>query len=187
MSGYGKFFQSQGLADLQIEDGVVDFAPAQHASSTIVGVDHRFPDGLALRAELFEKTTHSARPRYENLFDPLVLLPELRPGRVRIAPERGEARGLEVLLNATHPFSWWVGYSFAHADDVIDDERVPRSWDQRNALSGGVAHDFGPWTLSAVLNVHTGWPVTTLSLVPSNAPNAVDGWSPSQARATPSA
>ncbi len=80
---YGKFFQSQGLADLQIEDGVVDFAPAQHASSTIVGVDHRFPDGLSLRAELFEKTTHSARPRYENLFDPLVLLPELRPGRVQ--------------------------------------------------------------------------------------------------------
>lgn len=172
---YGKFFQSQGLADLQIEDGIVDFAPAQRASSTIVGVDHRFPDGLALRAELFEKTTSSARPRYENLFDPLVLLPELRPGRARIAPDRGEARGAEVLLSATHPFSWWLGYSFASADDVIEGHNVPRSWDQRNALSAGVTHDVGPWTLSAVLNVHTGWPVTTLTLVPSNAPDAVDG------------
>ena len=172
---HGKFFQSQGLADLQVEDGVVDFAPAQHASSTIVGIDHRFPDGLAVRAELFEKTTHGARPRYENLFDPLVLLPELRPGRVRIAPERGEARGLEVLLSATHPFSWWLGYSFAHADDVIDGQNVPRSWDQRDALNAGITHDVGPWTLSAVLNAHTGWPATTLSLVPSNAPNAVDG------------
>jgi hypothetical protein len=172
---YGKFFQSQGLADLQIEDGVVDFAPAQHAASTIVGVDHRFPDGLALRAELFRKTTDSARPRYENLFDPLVLLPELRPGRVRIAPERGEARGLEVVLSATRPFSWWLGYSLARADDVIEGENVPRSWDQRNALNAGVTHDVGPWALSAVLNTHTGWPVTTLSLVPSNAPNAVGG------------
>ncbi|HUO67773.1 MAG TPA: TonB-dependent receptor [Gammaproteobacteria bacterium] len=172
---YGEFFQSQGLAELQIEDGVVDFAPAQRATSTIVGVDHRFPDGLALRAELFEKTTHDARPRYENLFDPLVLLPELRPGRVLVAPERGEARGGEVLLSATRPFSWWLGYSFARADDVIDGQNVPRSWDQRNALNAGVTHDVGPWTLSAVLNVHTGWPVTTLSLVPSNAPNAVDG------------
>jgi len=135
----------------------------------------RFPDGLAVRAELFEKTTHGARPRYENLFDPLVLLPELRPGRVRIAPERGEARGLEVLLSATHPFSWWLGYSFAHADDVIDGQNVPRSWDQRDALNAGITHDVGPWTLSAVLNAHTGWPATTLSLVPSNAPNAVDG------------
>jgi len=172
---YGRFFQSQGLGELQIEDGVVDFAPAQLASSTIVGLDHRFPDGLSLRAELFEKTTHDARPRYENLFDPLVLLPELRPGRVRVAPERGESRGLEVLLSATRPFGWWLGYSFSRADDVIDGENVPRSWDQRNALNAGVTQDVGPWTLSAVLNVHTGWPVTTLSLVPSSAPNAVDG------------
>jgi hypothetical protein len=172
---YGKFFQSQGLTNLQIEDGVVDFAPAQHASSTVFGVDHRFPDGLALRTELFEKTTHDARPRYENLFDPLVLLPELRPGRVRIAPDLGEARGLEVSLSAEHPFSWWLAYSLSHANDVMNGHDVPRSWDQRNALTAGVAHDVGPWTLSAVLSAHTGWPATTLSLVPSNAPNAVDG------------
>src|SRR5205814_2380088 len=94
---YGRFFQSQGLIDLQIEDGIVEFAPAQHAAQTIVGLDHRFPDGLALRAELFRKTTHNPRPRYENLFDPLVLLPELRPGRVRIAPERGEADGVVAV------------------------------------------------------------------------------------------
>jgi hypothetical protein len=173
---YGRFFQSQGLADLQIEDGVVEFAPAQRAAQTILGLDHRFPAGLALRAELFSKTTHSVRPRFENLFDPLVLLPELRPGRVRIAPERGEARGLEMLLSgAQHPLSWWVGYSLASADDVIAGESVPRSWDQRQALNAGVTRDVGAWTLSAVANVHTGWPTTALNLVPSSAPNAVDG------------
>jgi hypothetical protein len=172
---YGRFFQSQRLSDLQIEDGVVEFAPAQHAAHTIVGVDHRFPDGLALRAELFHKTTHSPRPRYENLFDPLVLLPELKPGRVLVAPERGEARGLEVLLSSSSPQSWWLGYSLARADDVIDGERVPRSWDQRQAVNAGVTRDVGAWTLSAVATWHTGWPMTTLTLVPSNAPNAVDG------------
>jgi hypothetical protein len=174
-ASYGRFFQSQSLTELQIEDGVVDFAPAQRAAHTIIGVDHRFPDGLALRAELFRKTTHNARPRYENLYDPLVLLPELRPGRVLVAPDRGEARGLEVLLSAERPFSWWLGYSLAAADDVIGGETVPRSWDQRHALDAGVTHDFGAWTLSAVANLHTGWPTTTLSLTPSNAPNAVDG------------
>ena len=172
---YGRFFQSQQLTELQIEDGVVAFAPAQDAEHAIVGLDHRFPDGLALRAELFHKTTHSPRPRYENLFDPLVLLPELRSGRVLIAPERGESRGLEVLLSSSSPQSWWLGYSLARADDVIDGERVARSWDQRQALNVGVTHDVGPWTLSAVANWHTGWPTTTLTLVPSNAPNAVDG------------
>jgi hypothetical protein len=174
-ASYGRFFQSQGLTELQIEDGVLDFAPAQRAAHTIVGVDHRFPDGLALRAELFRKTTHNARPRYENLYDPLVLLPELRPGRVLVAPDRGEARGLEVLLSAERPFSWWLGYSFSTADDVIGGDTVPRSWDQRHALDAGVTHGFGAWTLSAVANLHTGWPTTTLSLMPSNAPNAVDG------------
>ena len=79
------------------------------------------------------------------------------------------------MLSARHPFSWWLAYSFEHADDVIDGQNVPRRWDQRNALNAGVTRDVGPWTLSAVLNVHTGWPVTTLSLVPSNAPDAVDG------------
>ena len=174
-ASYGRFFQSQSLTELQIEDGVVDFAPAQQAVHTILGLDHRFPDGLALRAELFRKTTHDPRPRYENLYDPLVLLPELRPGRVLVAPQRGEARGLEVLLSAERPLSWWLGYSFAKADDVIDGETVPRSWDQRHALDAGVTRYFGAWTLSAIANVHTGWPMTTLALVPSNAPNAVDG------------
>src|SRR5262249_7854105 len=149
----------------------VGFAPAQRAAHTILGVDHRFPDGLALRAEVFRKTTHNARSRFENLYDPLELLPELRPGRVLVAPERGDSRGLEILLSAERPFSWWLGYSFARADDVIDGETVPRSWDQRHALDAGVAHDFGPWTLSAVTNLHTGWPTTTLALVPSSAPN----------------
>jgi len=174
-ASYGRFFQSQTLTELQIEDGVTEFAPAQQAAHTIIGVDHRFPDGVALRAELFRKSTHNARPRYENLYDPLVLLPELRPGRVLVAPERGEARGVEVLLSAERPLSWWLGYSFARADDVIGGEDVPRSWDQRHALDAGVTHNFGSWTLSAVANLHTGWPTTTLALVPSNAPNAVDG------------
>jgi hypothetical protein len=174
-ASYGRFFQSQSLAELQIEDGYVEFAPAQQAAHTIIGLDHRFPDGVALRVELFRKTTHDPRPRYENLYDPLVLLPELRPGRVLVTPERGEARGLEVLLSSERPFSWWLGYSFAHADDIIDGGRVPRSWDQRHALNAGVTHAFGAWTLSAIANLHTGWPMTTLALVPSNEPNAVDG------------
>jgi hypothetical protein len=174
-ASYGRFFQSQSLTELQIEDGVVEFAPAQQAAHTIIGLDHRFPAGLALRAELFRKTTHNARPRYENLYDPLALLPELRPGRVLVAPERGEARGLEVLLSAERPLSWWLGYSFAQADDVIGGETVPRSWDQRHALDAGVTYNFGAWSLSAVANLHTGWPTTTLALMPSNAPNAIDG------------
>jgi outer membrane receptor protein involved in Fe transport len=173
---YGRFFQSESLIDLQVEDGVLGFAPAQNASHSIAGIEHRFANELALRVEIFRKWTREARPRYENLFDPLVLLPELRPGRVRIEPDRAESRGLEVLVSGNRAVEWWAGYSFARAEDIVDGERVARSWDQRHALSGGATWDAGPWTLTGVASLHSGWPATTVELQPSSASNAVDGF-----------
>ena len=167
---FGRFFQAERLLDLQVEDDVLGFAPAQSASHSIVGVEHRFADDLTLRVEAFRKWTHSARPRYENLFDPLVLLPELRPGRVRIAPDRAESRGVELMLNAERRIDWWFGYSYARAVDVIGGDRVPRSWDQRHAVSGGLSWQAGPWTLSSVASIHTGWPTTTLALTTVGSP-----------------
>jgi len=172
---YGRFFQSESLIDLQVEDGIVDFAPAQHASHSIAGLEHRFAGAISLRVEMFRKWTTSARPRYENLYDPLELVPELRAGRVRVAPDRAESRGLEVMLAGAGEMQWWAGYSFAQAVDIIGGARVARSWDQRHALSGGVTWDISQWTLTAVASMHTGWPATTLELQPSSAPEAVDG------------
>jgi outer membrane receptor protein involved in Fe transport len=173
---YGRFFQTEGALDLQVEDGVVGFAPAQNASHSIVGVQHRFPGNLALRGELFRKWTSSARPRYENLYDPLVILPELRPGRVRVAPDRADSRGFEVLLSQDDgAVSWWFSYAYTKVVDVIAGDRVPRGWDQRHALNGGATWSAGPWSLSSVATIHSGWPTTTLALEPSNASNAVDG------------
>ncbi|HEX5048058.1 MAG TPA: TonB-dependent receptor [Gammaproteobacteria bacterium] len=161
---YGQFFQAEGLLDLQVEDGVLEFAPAQSATHSIAGLEHRFDHDLALRVELFRKWTKRARPRYENLFDPIELLPELRPGRVPVSPDRADARGLEVFVSGEHPISWWANYSYSRADDVIGGEHVPRSWDQRNAASAGATWEVGPWSLTAVGTLHSGWPATTLSL-----------------------
>jgi hypothetical protein len=167
---YGRFFQAEGLLDLQVEDGVLDFAAAQRASHSIVGIDHRFDSDLALRVEVFRKWTREARPRFENLFDPLELMPELRPGRVRVAPERAEARGLEVLVNGELPAPWWFGYSLARVEDVIGGVRVPRGWDQRHAVNGGVSWDVGLWNMSVAGSFHSGWPATRLTLETVAAP-----------------
>ena len=85
---HGRFFQPEGLLELQVEDGVTAFARAQSAAHSIVSIERRFAGTLALRAELYRKTTQHVRPRYENLFDPLVLLPELRASRALVEPER---------------------------------------------------------------------------------------------------
>jgi hypothetical protein len=161
---YGRFFQAEGLLDLQVEDGVLAFAPAQDATHSIMGLEHRFDNQLAVRVEGFRKWTKRARPRYENMFDPLELLPELRPGRVRVSPDRADSRGIEFFVSGEHPMSWWANYSYSRVEDVIAGEHVPRSWDQRNAASAGATWDVGSWGLSAVATVHSGWPVTELSL-----------------------
>jgi outer membrane receptor protein involved in Fe transport len=161
---YGRFFQAEALLDLQVEDGVLDYAPAQDATHSIVGIERRLDNDLALRVEAFRKWTKRARPRYENLFDPLELLPELRPGRVRVSPDRADARGVEIFVSGEHPVSWWANYSFSRVEDVIAGDRVPRSWDQRHAASAGVTWNVGPWGLSAVATLHSGWPATDMHL-----------------------
>jgi outer membrane receptor protein involved in Fe transport len=174
---HGRFFQPEGLLELQIEDGTTEFARAQSAAHSIISIERRFAGGLALRAELYRKWTRHARPRYENLFDPLVLVPELRASRVLVAPDRAEARGVELFVSGEQPVSWWVSASFAHADDDIGGERVPRSWDQQRALHAGVIWPVGDWRLSATANLHGGWPTTDVSVVttPFGATVAIAG------------
>ena len=89
----GRFVQFQGINELQVEDGVDTFYGAQHAHHAIVGFDHSFDDGLDLRVEAFRKEYRHINPRFENMFDPLVLVPEAEFDRVRDrAAERARDR-----------------------------------------------------------------------------------------------
>jgi outer membrane receptor protein involved in Fe transport len=162
---HGRFFQSEGLLDLQVEDGVGAFSAAQRAAHSILSVERRFTGTLALRAELYRKWTRHVRPRYENVFDPLELLPELRASRALVAPDRAEAQGLEIFVSGEEPVSWWAGFSTARVDDEFAGVGVPRSWDQRRALHAGATWDVGGWSLSATATTHRGWPTTEVTVV----------------------
>jgi outer membrane receptor protein involved in Fe transport len=163
----GRFHQIQGINELQVEDGVTEFFPAQYADHLVLGVERSLPGGLVWRVEAYDKRYGRPRARYENLFDPLSLLPELEPDRVRIAPGSATARGVELLLSssaAATPLHWWVGYAWSTARDRIDGADVPRAWDQRHALTAGADWSGGPWTLSVALAAHQGWPTTRLAI-----------------------
>jgi hypothetical protein len=170
---HGRFFQAEGLLDLQLEDGVTAFWPAQRSAHSIVSIEHRFPETITVRAEWYAKTTSDVRPRFENLFEPLVVAPELRASRVLVAPERAEANGIEVFVSGEQPVSWWAGASLANADDTIAGQPVPRSWDQARALSAGVTFAVGAWTISAAAAAHRGWPATVLNVVENSAGDTV--------------
>ncbi len=163
-ASWGRFFQAQGINELQVEDGVDRFYPAQFADQFIVGFDHAFDAGLDLRVELYRKRYHRLRPRFENLFDPLVLFPEAEFDRLMIDPGSARAFGVETLLRLRQRGSWsgWLSYTWSRADDRIDGRDVPRSWDQRYAINLGIVWSRGPWTASLANSYHSGWPTTPL-------------------------
>jgi outer membrane receptor protein involved in Fe transport len=165
---HGRFFQPEGLLELQVEDGVAAFSRAQSAAHSIVSVERRFAGTIALRAEVYRKRTRHVRPRYENLFDPLVLVPELRASRALVAPERAEANGIELFVSGGDSLSWWTSVAFAHADDRIAGARVPRSWDQQRAFNAGATWPVGRWSVSAAALLHRGWPTTEVAVATSN-------------------
>ncbi len=166
--GWGRFSQAQGVNELQIEDGVTRFFPAQRSYHSVLGLDHRFANDFVLRVELYRKNMDDLRPRYENLFDQLELLPELSPDRIAVVPDSATARGVEFLLRRDRPdaaFNWWFGASFSSAEDSVAGMDVPRSWDQRQAFNAGLNWQHGPWRADVVGHFHTGWPTTEVRLV----------------------
>ncbi|HEY0938532.1 MAG TPA: TonB-dependent receptor [Steroidobacter sp.] len=164
---WGRFHQAQAINELQVEDGVDRFQRAQHADQGILAVDHTFAHGLDLRVEAYRKVYKQIRPRFENLFNPLVLLPETEFDRVMVAPSSARAEGVEVLLrwDSGGPWRAWIGYTWSQASDTIEDRRVPRSWDQKHAINAGVGWASGPWSVAITDTFHTGWPITTMTIV----------------------
>jgi hypothetical protein len=113
---------------------------------------------------VYDKRLSDIQPRYENLLDPLTLVPELKPDRIALTPRRGRARGFELLLASgdSTPLRWWASYSLSDTKERIDGVDEPRSWDQPHALSAGVDWTTARWKASLALIQRSGWPATTV-------------------------
>ena len=162
---WGRYYQSQAIQRLQVEDGVDQFYAPQRADHYILGMRRLFVNGYRLRAEAYVKHYERLMPRYENLFNPLALIPEMAPDRVRLAPSSAEAMGLEFSLEyrGEGALDWWVTYVLSRATDHIDGSDQPRSWNQRNAIQAGFSWQSDPWEIGAAIEVHSGWPTTPLT------------------------
>ncbi len=162
---WGRYHQSQGIQELQIEDGVDSFWPAQRADHWILGWRQPVGANVALRVEAFHKQMQDVRPRFENLYDPLALAPELEPDRVRLTPGSARATGLELSLSGERgDWNWWASYTLSKTTDRIDGADVVRSWDQRHAVQAGLRWARDGWDFAIAGSAHTGWPATGLEL-----------------------
>ena len=164
-AAWGDYSQAQRLDELQVGDGMTTFQPAQHAEHRLLSLDHSLASGLDLRLELYQKKLSDVKVRYENLMNPMEILPELEGDRIRVAPERAEAKGVELVLrrDGGRRISWWLSYAYSRAEDRIDGEWVPRSWDQPNTFNFSV--NYTPrerWNFNVSGVYHSGWPTTAV-------------------------
>ena len=161
----GRYHQSHPIQSLQIEDGITTFWPAQRGDQFIVGFRQRVGRHTSVRAEVFHKEIRDLRPRFENLYDPLGVMPELQADRVRLDPARARAQGVELSVDRSRgAWTWWASYTLSKVSDRIGGRDEPRSWDQRYALQGGFAWHDERWNFSLAASAHSGWPTTDLIL-----------------------
>jgi hypothetical protein len=81
-----------------------------------------------LRVEAYRKDYTDLRTRFESLYDPLSLAPELRWDRVAITPSSALATGAELLLTRRPVDEWsgWLGYALARVTDRTGGAQVRR-------------------------------------------------------------
>lgn len=165
-AGWGVFHQPQGINELQIEDDVTTFFPAQAAEQWDVGFDRRIAGDMTFGVSVYHRSMSSVRPYYENLLDPFQLFPEAEPDRVRVAPDAALARGIELTL-ASDPakaLAWRGSYALASSEDHVDGAWVPRSWDQRHTVDFSLTwRRADRWVFGLAGVYHTGWPTTDVT------------------------
>ena len=163
--GWGQYSQAQEINELQVSDGVDTFFAAQRAEHVVANLKHEFASNINVDVSYYRKSFRVVRPRFENTFNSLTLLPELQFDRYRINPLSGESHGAELMVSegdASEPLFWWVGYAWSEVRDRLPDRKVARSWDQAHTVKAGLSWRWGNWDFSGAGEVHTGWPKTVL-------------------------
>ena len=164
--GFGQFYQAQEINELQVSDGVGTFYPAQRARHVVANLKHRFDSGIDLDVSMYRKAFRSLRPRFENVFNSLTLVPELQFDRVMIDAPEAESRGIELMASygaGEDELFWWLGYAWSEVEDTTTSGKMKRSWDQTHTGKLGVSWRWGAWDISAAGEVHTGWPKTLIT------------------------
>lgn len=161
----GVFSQAQEIHELQVEDGLDNFQLPQRAHHFVASLKQRYSVvGLSVGLAVYRKDLRRPAVRYENLFNPLVLLPEIAADRVPVDPSRARATGVELTLQwePTAQLQAWFSLSRSTAEDQVDGHWIKRRWNQSYALAAGAIWTGDSWSASAATRMHPGWHSTRL-------------------------
>jgi hypothetical protein len=156
---WGRYSQAQGLHELQAQDGVTAFAPAERAEQRVLSIERPLGNGLDVRVEAYERRSDRLRPRFLNVDNVDDMLPEVTRSRRRIDAERGRARGIEFIgRRSGSRFDWTASYALASVQERVAGEWRPAQRDQRHALAFDLAWTPDPrWRLAGAWQYHSGW------------------------------
>ncbi len=171
-AAWGRFNQSQRPYELQVEDGETGFHPVERSEHRVVGFERLFGGGperpsYVLRIEAYQREVGNPRPRYENLYEPINNFPELEPDRVRVAPRRSLAEGIEIFFRGRQgpKIGWWINYTLASTEDRIGGAWVPRIFDETHSVNVDFDYRLAKnWRVNLAWRYHTGWPTTPLAV-----------------------
>jgi hypothetical protein len=161
-AGWGLYQQSQGMHELEAGDGETEFAPSERAMQTALGLEHRLPNGIKGRLELYHRKVDRPRRMYLNLWREILPFPELDGDRVRVDPAESRAKGVEALVRREgEKWDWSASYALSSTETLIDGNWSPQYWDQTHALALTLGWRPTPrWTFTAAFQIHSGWPFT---------------------------
>ena len=162
-ASWGRYYQSHGIHELDVGDGEERFFPSERADQIAVGVEHRFSNDVNARVELYRRRLPEQRVRYINADRELDAFLEVEGDRIRLDAGRGQAKGLEVMIQRDQGrnWAWSASYALAEAKDEVSGTWIPRTLDQRHALTANLAYrPNNVWHLSWAFHYHSGWPIT---------------------------
>lgn len=161
-AAWGVFRQGQGVHELPVSDGETAFAEPERAEQIVLGIDRLLRAGLTMRLEVFRRDVDDPRPHWENLAHPVRLTGELDFDRVRLAPSRARAQGVEASVRHTTPhLRWSASYAWNRAEEEIDGRWRPVLRDQRHTLRLDATYSPNArWDFSAAWQYRSGWPTT---------------------------
>lgn len=171
---WGKFSQAQGIHELDLSDGISVFQRPQKAKHLVLSYQQSFGN-IDFRVEGYEKETHDTNLYFENLTDPISLVPELQVDRSLVAPSNVTARGVEISISGQYGENeFWLNYTRSEVEERISGSSVSRSSDQKHAANLGWSREFGNWQFAMESSYHSGWPTTELVQDPNgNVPRPV--------------
>ena len=145
-------------------------------------MEHLFENEINLRVEAYQKVLSDIHPHYQNLAGNIEAVPEVEYDRVRLEPERGESKGIEIFLkrDTGDKLSWWASYAYAIAEDEIEGQKVPRNFDQRHTVYLDLNYRPNPkWRFNVAWQFHTGWPYTARNWEQIERPDGSVGYTSS--------